>query len=186
MVPLVSLWFPILLAVVVVFIVSSLLHMVLPYHRADYRRLPAEDATMDALRGIPPGEYLMPCPAGPAALRDPAFVEKKNRGPVAILRVAQPGGPPMARNLAMWALYSLVVTLFAAYITSRALPPGSPYHQVFRFAGATAFAGYALALMHDSIWNLRRWKTTLVYMADGLVYALFTAGVLGWLWPRCC
>lgn len=186
MVPLVSLWLPILLAVVVVFVVSSVLHMVLPFHHTDYRKLPAEDATMDALRGIPPGEYLMPCPAGPGDLRDPAYLEKKNRGPVAILRVAGPGGPPMGKSLAMWAVYSLVVTLFAAYITSRALPPGSPYHQVFRFAGATAFAGYALALMHDSIWNLRRWRTTLVYMADGLVYALLTAGVLGWLWPRCC
>lgn len=184
MVYLVSLWLPILLSVAAVFVVSSVLHLLFPHHRADYGRVPAEDAMMDALRGIPAGEYMLPCPPNAAAMRDPAYREKRSRGPVAIVRIASPGGPSFGRSLVLWAVFALVVCIFAAYITGRALPAGASHPQVFRFAGATAFAGYSLALMHDSVWNMRPWKTTLTYMADGLVYAVVTGGVFSALWPR--
>jgi hypothetical protein len=52
-----------------------------------------------------------------------------------------------------------------------------------RFAGAAAFGGYALALLQNSIWYKRNWSSTLKYMADGLVYAMLTAGIFAWLWP---
>jgi hypothetical protein len=55
---------------------------------------------------------------------------------------------------------------------------------VFRFAGTTAFLGYAFALAHDSIWFKRRWSTTVKFLFDGLLYGLLTAGTFGWLWPR--
>ena len=51
-------------------------------------------------------------------------------------------------------------------------------------AGVTAFVGYALALWQMSIWYRRSWGTTLRSTIDGLIYALLTAGVFGWLWPR--
>ena len=40
MVPLAALWLPILLSAVIVFVVSSLIHMVLPWHENDYVRVP--------------------------------------------------------------------------------------------------------------------------------------------------
>ena len=40
MVALVSLWLPILLAAVVVFIVSSIIHTVLKYHQSDFSGVP--------------------------------------------------------------------------------------------------------------------------------------------------
>ena len=40
MVPVTSLLVPILLAAVIVFIVSSVIHMVLPFHKNDLKRLP--------------------------------------------------------------------------------------------------------------------------------------------------
>jgi hypothetical protein len=55
--------------------------------------------------------------------------------------------------------------------------------RVFRFAGATAFVGYSLALLQNSIWYKRNWAATLKSMFDGLIYALFTEGIFGWLWP---
>src|SRR5438093_10998823 len=72
MVPLTPLWLPILFSAVIVLVASSIIHMVLSYHRKDYRPVPAEDAVMEALRrfSIPPGDYLMPCPTGPHALKD--------------------------------------------------------------------------------------------------------------------
>jgi hypothetical protein len=181
-----SLWLPILLAAVCVFVVSSIIHMVLPYHRTDMRKVPAEDELLDALRklNIPPGDYGAPNAGSPEAMRQPEFVAKMTRGPVVFMTVL-PGGPSwMASSLTMWFLYSIVVGVFAAYVAGRALGPGADYLAVFRFAGVTAFAGYALALPQHSIWYKRSWATTLKSMADGFLYALFTAGCFGWLWPR--
>ena len=41
---------PILLSAVIVFVASSIMHMVLTYHRGDYQRLPEEDKVLAALR----------------------------------------------------------------------------------------------------------------------------------------
>ena len=40
MVPLASLWLPIVLSAVIVFVASSIMHMALKYHQGDYRKLP--------------------------------------------------------------------------------------------------------------------------------------------------
>ncbi len=52
MVPLAALWLPILLSAVIVFVASSIMHMVLPYHRSDYSQLPDEDKILTALRSV--------------------------------------------------------------------------------------------------------------------------------------
>jgi hypothetical protein len=186
MVPILSLWLPILLSAVLVFIVSSIIHMVLPYHRNDFGKLPRESEVMDALRpfGIPPGEYMMPRAGSMKEMSEPAFIEKRNQGPVALMTVMACGDSSMGKSLVLWFLYSVVVSVFAAYVAGRALGPGADYLAVFRFAGVTAFAGYALALWQNTIWYKRAWATTAKSTFDGLVYALFTAGAFGWLWPR--
>jgi hypothetical protein len=185
MVPLMSLWIPILLSAVIVFVASSIIHMLLPIHRNDFRKLPAEDGVMDALRAfnLPPGDYLFPCAGGPKEMKDPAFVEKWNKGPVGLMTVMESGPPAMGKSLALWFLYCVVVGIFAAYVTGRALSPGTHYLKVFRIAGVTAFIGYALALWQNTIWYKRAFTTTLKSSIDGLVYGLLTAGTFGWLWP---
>ena len=185
MVPLMSLWIPILLSAAIVFVVSSIIHMVLPYHRTDFRKLRDEDGVMDALRkfNIPPGEYMVPRAGSPKEMKAPEFIDKVKKGPVAIMTVMPSGQPSMGTNLLLWFLYSIVVGIFAAYVAGRALGPGTPYLAVFRFAGCTAFVGYAVALWQNSIWYKRAWSTTLKSTLDGLVYALLTAGTFGWLWP---
>lgn len=140
---------------------------------------------MDALRkfNIPPGEYVMPRAGTMKDMSTPEFIEKAERGPVALMTVMPSGPPAMGASLVQWFVYCVVVGVFAAYIAGRALGPGAEYLDVFRFAGTTAFAGYALALWQNSIWYKRAWSTTLKSTVDGLVYALVTAGTLGWLWP---
>jgi hypothetical protein len=189
MVSLTALWLPILLSAVIVFVASSILHMVLPFHKNDFRRLPAEDEVMAALRKfqIPPGDYLVPCAGSHKDLATPAFMEKMKQGPVMLATVMPSipsGQPSMGAQLAWWFVYCTVVGIFAAYIAGRALGPGAHYLAVFRFAGATAFIGYSLALWQNTIWFKRNWVTTLKSSADGLLYGLLTAGVFGWLWPR--
>jgi hypothetical protein len=117
-------------------------------------------------------------------MKDPQFVERRAKGPVIIMTVMPAGEVSMGKSLALWFLYSVIVSVFAAYIAGRALDRGADYLSVFRFAGTTAFVGYSLALLQNSIWYARGWGMTLRTMFDGLLYALLTAGTFGWLWPR--
>jgi hypothetical protein len=180
-----SLWLPLLLSSVFVFIASSIIHMLSPWHKSDYPRLPNQDAIMDALRafGIPPGDYLIPRPKDRAEMSSPEFQEKAKKGPVVVMTV-MPGAMNIGKNMVTWFIYVVVVGVFSAYITGRALPPHSDYLQVFRFVGATAFMGYSLALWQLSIWYSRGLGITIKSTIDGLIYALLTAGTFGWLWPR--
>ena len=65
-----------------------------------------------------------------------------------------------------------------------ALPVGADYLHIFRFVGVTAFLSYSMALWQMSIWYHRSWISTIKSTIDGLIYALLTAGMFGWLWPR--
>lgn len=186
MVALSSLWLPIVLSAVAVFVLSSVIHMATPWHRNDYPRLPNEDAVADALRplGLQPGEYMVPRAADSKEMSTPAFVEKLERGPVLMMTVMPNGQWAMGRTLTLWLVYSLVVGLFAAYLASRTLTAGVDYLRVFQITGTTAFAGYVLALWQMTIWYHRSLAITVRSTIDGLVYALVTGGVFGWLWPR--
>ena len=181
-----ELWLPILLSAVFVFIVSSLVHMVLPWHKKDFGTLNDEEKIMDALRpfSIPPGEYMIPKAGSTKELGSPEFKEKLQKGPVAIMTVMPNGGQTMIKPLILWFVYTVVVGIFAGYIAGRALPPGTEYLQVFRFVGATAFFCYVVALWQQSIWYARPWITTIIGSIDGLIYGLITAGTFGWLWPQ--
>ena len=185
MVGLAELWLPILLSAVLVFFASAFFHMVLPFHRADYGKVPSEDAVSDALRpfAIPPGDYLLPCPHTPSGARAPDFAAKHKKGPVVLMTVMRPGEIGMGGRLASWFVFCLVVGVFSAYLTSRAIPAGAPYLEAFRFSGTVAFVAYAVALWENTIWYSRAWMTTLKSTVDGLVYGLLTGGVFGWLWP---
>ncbi len=185
MVPVLALWLPILVAAVLVFVVSSIIHMVLGYHRNDFRKVPQEDHVMEDLRkyDIPPGDYVIPCETDPKARQEKSFLDKAEKGPVAFMTVFESGVPSMTLPLTQWFVYCVVVGVFAAYISGRALVAGAEYLEVFRFAGCTAFVGYALALWQNSIWYKRSWGLTLKSTFDGLIYALVTGGTFGWLWP---
>ena len=185
MVSIISLWLPILLSSVVVFFISSILHMLFKYHNSDFKKVPSEDQVMNDLRkhNIPPGDYMMPYTTDNKERTSQEFKDKLNKGPIAAFTILPSNTMNMGSSLAMWFVYCLIVGIFAAYVAGRALEPGAHYLSVFRFAGVTAFVGYSLALMQVSIWFKKSWGTTIKSMIDGLIYALFTGGVFGWLWP---
>lgn len=181
-----SLWLPILLSSVFVFILSSLIHTASPWHKSDYRKMPDQDKVMDALRpfAIPPGDYMVPRPSSMQDMRTPEFKDKLKEGPVMVVTVFPNGPGGIGKNMVLWFLYLVVVGVFAAYVAGRALPAGARYLSVYRFAGATAFIGYSAALWQMSIWYRRAWGTTIKATVDGLLYALVTAATFGWLWPH--
>jgi hypothetical protein len=185
MVPLGSLWLPIVLSAVLVFVMSSIIHMVLKYHNRDYTRLPNEDAVRAAIRtGNPaPAQYIIPYCQEMKEMQSPEMQKKFTEGPVAVLNLRRPGPPTMGGALAQWFLYSLVISFFIAYIASHTLAPGTRYLEVFRVVGAIGFLAYAAGQVPQSIWMGKPWRITWKEALDGLIYGLLTAGTFGWLWP---
>lgn len=182
---LLSLWLPIVLSAVVVFIASSIVHMMSGWHKSDHKPVPNEAAVLDALRSfdIPPGDYMAPRCSSMEEMKSPEFKAKLDKGPVVMFTVF-PKMTGMTSNLIQWFIYSLLVGVFSAYIGTHALSTGAQYLKVFQIVGTAAFMGYAVALWQLSIWYHRSWLTTFKSTVDGLIYALLTAGVFGWLWPR--
>ena len=60
MVSLTALWLPIVLSAVVVFIASSIIHMVFKYHNSEYGRLPDEAAILDDCVRVDGGTHRLP------------------------------------------------------------------------------------------------------------------------------
>ena len=178
-----TLWLPILLSAVFVFIVSSVIHMFFSYHANDLRKVPDEERTLDAMRqlNIPPGNYSMPKATSMKEYRTEEFQAKMKKGPVIHLTVQKPY-TGMGKSLGQWFVYSIVVSIFSAYLGVHAVGPDAHYLDVFRFVGCAAFMGYSLALFQDPIWTSKNWSATLRSAFDGLIYALVTAGTFGWLW----
>jgi len=184
MVPLTELWLPIVLAAVIVFIASSIMHMALKYHASDYQQLPDEARAMEAMRGTKPGYYTFPHCKDMKEMGTPAHMEKLKAGPVGMVTIIPSGPPNMARFLGMWFVYCLFVGFVAAYLAGRTLGPGTHYLQVFRVVGTAAFLGYSVAHISDLIWKGQPAGMVVKDIIDGLVYASLTAGTFGWLWPK--
>jgi hypothetical protein len=185
MVPLAALWLPILLSAVIVFIASSIMHMVLPYHRSDYNQLPDEDKILTALRSAPlkRGHYAFPF-CTHKDMKSPALIEKQKQGPVGFLTIMPSGPPVMPKFLGQWFAFCLLVGFFVALITGQALQPGADHHAVFHLTALTAFLAYGVANFTNGIWRGHTWSATLKEVFDGLIYALLTAATFTWLWPH--
>ena len=185
MVSLTGLWLPILLSSIIVFVASSIMHMLLPYHRSDYHQLPGEDKLLASLRaaGLKRGLYIFPF-GTQKEMKSPALMEKYKQGPVGMMTVFPSGPPVMPKFLGMWFAYCLIIGFFVAYLTGRTVAPGAHYPAVFRVAGTAAFLAYGLGHLSNGIWKGQTWTVTIKEVIDGLVYGLLTAGTFGWLWPR--
>jgi len=186
MVHLGSLWLPILLSAVLVFITSSIVHMVLKYHHRDYTKLPNEDAVRAAIRsGNPaPAQYIIPYCPSPKEMQTPEMTKKYTEGPVAVINLIRPGVPAMGKNLTQWFVFILIVSLLIAYVAAHSIPSGARYLHVFRIVGAVGFLAYAAGQFPAAIWMGKPWKVAWKEAFDGLLYGLVTAGTFGWLWPR--
>lgn len=185
MVPLTSLLLPILVAAIIVFVASSLLHMVLKYHQSDYQKLPDESKVLDSIRpaGLTPGLYHFPFTTH-KEMNTPAMQEKYKQGPVGFLTIYPSAPPNMGKFLGLWFAYSLLVGFFTAYVTGRTVLPAAHYLAVFRVAGTVAFMSYGLGPLVNGIWKGVPWSMVIKESVDGLIYALLTAGTFGWLWPK--
>lgn len=180
-----TLWLPILVSAVAVYIVSSVVHMAFTYHRSDLAKLPNEDAVVAGLRqhNLPPGDYMFPCAGSFKDACTPEMQAKFQAGPVGLLTLLPPGPMSMGRNLFQWFVYTLVVSVFVAYVAQLAFAPGADAMAVFRMTGAVSMAIYALGAIPNSIWKGTQWSTSWKFVFDGILYGLAAGGAFAWLWP---
>lgn len=184
MVPLSALWLPILLSAVIVFIVSNILWMALPFwHRRDYSKLADEAAALRALSAARPGMYVIP-----SVDWGKTSAEERTRlmaGPMALAWVRNPGSRfSFGRALASFFVYTLVVSVFVAYLTAHTVPAGSDYLAVYRVAGTAGVLGYSFGAIPYSIWYGKPWSSTVKDIIDGVIFGMLIGGTFGWLWPR--
>lgn len=180
-----SLWLPVVASAVAVWIASSILHMVLKYHRADYKQLANEDVVAAALRpsAPAPGVYAIPYCAEPSQMKDPAMRKRYDEGPVALLHVMRSGPPAMGKYLGLWFLFCLLVSFTAGYVARHALAEGASGLEVLRITGTLAFVGYGYGNIQDAVWRGVPWSNALRGLLDAAIYALVTGWVFRLLWP---
>lgn len=180
-----SLWLPVVLSAVAVWFVSAILHMVLKYHRADYKQLAGEDAVASPLRqaATAPGVYVIPYAMDPGQMKDPAMQKKYADGPVAIISVLRNGPPNLGKHLVLWFLFCLLSSFVTAYLARHTLPPGADGLEVLRLTGTVAFIAYGFGFFQDVIWHGMPWSNALRALIDAAVYAVVTGLVFQYLWP---
>lgn len=183
---LLALWLPILLSAVVVFVISSLIHMVIKWHASDYTSLANEDAVRDAIRaGNPqPGRYVMPHCKDMKDMASEAMLRKYREGPVGHLTVMPNGAPNMGKYLGMWFLWSLAVAAVAALLAGRVYGlEATPVGGAAKLVGAVTFIAHGFGTVTESIWSGRPWSHSVKYLLDAALYALGTWAVFLWMWP---
>lgn len=185
MIPMSELWLPILLSAVFVFVVSSVVHMCLPIHKGDCKKMPGEDKILAEMRaqGLRPGNYGFPNCESMKDMASPAFIEKCNLGPVGSMRVIPNGPCNMGKSLLLWFLYSILISLFVAHLAGQGLHRGEPFKAVFHMTALAATLGYALASIPESIWKGQPWSITCKFVFDGILYGITTGFTFAWLWP---
>jgi hypothetical protein len=182
---LLSFWLPILVSTVLVFFASSIIHMVLPYHRSNYRPLPDEDRILSALRSVTltRGQYNFPF-CTHKDMKSPAIQEKFKQGPVGFLTIYPTGPVNLGKFLIQWLIFCGLISVFVAYLAGHTVGPEAPFRHVLRIAGTTAFMGYGLGTLSNAIWKGQTWNMTLKEAFDGVIYAVLTAGTFAYLWPK--
>ena len=185
MTALIHLWLPILLSAVVVFTISSLVHMVFKWHASDYKPVANEDAlraTVNAAN-LTPGLYVVPFCKDMKDMGSPEVMKKYQEGPVLHVTVMPKGLPNMGKYLGLWFAWSLVIATLAAYLAARAGGPGAAAASAARWAASITFIGHGFGTVTESIWMGRPWSTSAKYLLDSALYAAGTWAVFLWLWP---
>ncbi len=185
MVSLVSLWLPIVLSAVFVFIASSVINMALKFwHMPEYRGFSNEGEVGAAMRNgnAGPGLYMIPF-CSPEAMKNQETQQKFASGPVGVVFLRRPGPMNMGAYLGQWFVFCLAVSFFCAGLAGHAVPPAAPGHLVFHTVALAALLGYGFGVFPDAIWWGHPWRSAVKYFIDGVVYAVVTGATFVWLWP---
>lgn len=176
-----DLWLPVVASGVATHIWSSLAWMVLPHHKSEWEKFPAEDELQDLMvnRSVPVGQYMIPFTRGGQEVASEEFQRKlsKSRG----MFVVWPVGPMiMGKAIGCTLAFFFCAAFMIAYLASLALTPGASFGRVFQFVGTAGLLTYCAAHFPHVFWFKRKIAMELL---DGVVMAILTAGIFAFLWP---
>src|SRR5437762_67343 len=122
------LWMPIVVSAVLVFVASSVIHMVIQWHKSDYNKFANEDDVRSTIRasGAAPAQYVIPYCADMKQMQTPEMQKKFEEGPIAFITLKAGGPPKMGPALGMWFAFVLVISAIAAYVAQKSVVPGAP------------------------------------------------------------
>jgi hypothetical protein len=187
--PLLALWLPVILSTVAVFLIGGCAWLDLPHHRSHLQRLPDESAERSLLRGLEPGRYRIPHSAGATDLRDRAFRQRYEEGPVGTLTLERQGRVGVGRRLGFTLAWHLVITCTTAWLLGRSwgLYPWAgmpvPAMDVFVMASGLTFGFHAFGLFPEAIWFSKPWRRIGWDVVDSGLYAFVTGGIFMLCWP---
>lgn len=186
MISLASLWLPIVLGAVAVFITSSLVHMVFKWHNAHYLKFSNEDEVRAAIRkGAPaPGHYVVPHCLDPKDMQTPEMQQKLVEGPQGHFFIRANGMPSLGKHLGSWFALAVVVSLLCAYVAKHALAPGAAFGDVLRIVWTAGLMAYGVGPVMDGIWHDRPRSEVLLDLLDALIYGVSLALPFALLWPK--
>jgi hypothetical protein len=179
------LWLPVLLTAMAVFIASSLIHMVIQWHKSDYKKLSNEDAVRDAIRaGSPgPGQYILPHCAEMKDMQGDAMKQKFVDGPVGFLTLRRNGPPTMGACLLQWFVYTLAVAAISGSIALRVFGVWGNAHSAGHLVGLVSFLTYTGGSVQYGIWMGKPWGSVAKDALDGLIYGAISMLIFTYMWP---
>lgn len=188
---LLSLWLPILLSALAVWILSTILSLPFFHHKHDWVGLPGaqEDALMDAIRNIAiaPGNYLFPDFRTRAQMESAKVKQAHASGPVGHLSLWRTP-MTMGATLTGTLLVYLIVSTLIAYLASVALPmppAKSPdFAKVFQRVGTAGVLAYSFAFIPSDLWFGASKRAIAARIFDGVVCGLITGAIFAWRWPH--
>jgi hypothetical protein len=183
-----QLWLPIVVSAVLVFVLSAVTHMMVPFRKIEWGHLPTQDAIRAALRGATPGLYMFPIPAEVSERGKAESMSRWVEGPSGWLTLVHPGPMSWGRNLGLSFLMNLFVSFSVAYVATLTLGAVSlqqiPHERVvFRVVATIGFLAYAVGPIYDAVWFWKPWRSLAMTAVDSLLYGLVMGGAFAWLWP---
>lgn len=180
-----NLWMPILLTAVLIFVASSLIHMVFKWHNTDYRKFDNEDEVRAAVRAsTPPGQYFFPHCIDMKEMASEAMQKKFIEGPIGFITVRPAGPPTMGMQLSLWFIYTIVIATIAGWLAFGAYPMGKgAAHAAGHMVGLISLLAYVGGSVQMGIWMGKPWSSVAKDALDGLIYGTISALVFWQLWP---
>ena len=177
---------PIVAAAVAVFVASSVIHMVLQWHKSEYRGLPNEDDVRAVVRagGAGPGQYIIPYCSDPKDMQSEAMKQKLAEGPVGAITLRPVRPIAMGPLLGGWFALNLAIAAIVGYLACSTLSTQTSFLGVCRLVGAATFLAYAAGAVSNAIWWGKPRSAALKEVGDALIYGLVSALAFAALWPR--
>lgn len=182
---LLSFWLPILLSAIVVFVISSVVHMVLKWHASDYNGFANEDAVREAIRASQagPGRYVIPHCKDMKEMASPAMKQKYAEGPIGHVTLGPVGFPSMGKYLGLWFLQTLLVSAVLTVLVANVIPFDPRLAvKAAKLAGGIAFIAYGFGTITESIWGMRPWGSSAKYLLDAVLYGAGVGAVFYFFW----